>query len=155
MIKIIAIGNILLCDDGIGVKVIEAMRKTLLDIDEGVAVLIGETDFYYCLENIEPEDFLIIVDSTYLGIVPGTITVLAISECDKYVDECVTEHGDSLVDVLRRECRDIDGYLIGIEVAKIGFSLELSSVLQDEFQNIYLRVYGEIKSIISEQLKIS
>ncbi len=155
MIKIIGIGNILLCDDGIGVRVVEAMKKNFLGINEQVAVMAGETDFYYCLDNIYSGDFIILIDSTYLGIEPGTITVLTLNECDKYVDDFTTEHGDNLVDILRREHREINGYLIGIEAERIGFSLELSSVLQDKFQEICLRVCGEIKDITTEYLKIS
>lgn len=155
MIKIIGIGNILLCDDGIGVRVVEEMKKNLLEINEQVAVLVGETDFYYCLDNIDSGDFIILVDSTYLGIEPGRITVLTLNECDKYVDDFTTEHGDNLVDILRREHREINGYLIGIEAGRIEFSLELSSVLQEKFQDICLSVCGEINDIVKDYFKIA
>lgn len=155
MIKIFGIGNILLCDDSIGVRVVEIMKKSFIEINEQVAVFMGETDFYYCLDNIDSEDFIILVDSTYLGIEPGTITVLTLNECDKYVDNIITEHGDNLLDILRREHREINGYLIGIEAERIEFSLDLSSVLQDKFQDICLRVFEEIKDIVREYIIIS
>lgn len=155
MIKIIAIGNILLGDDGIAIKVTQAMKQVFLGGNEEIAVIIGETDFNYCLENIEPKDFVIIIDSTYFGLEPGSVTTMTLEDCDKYLRSTITAHGDSLINILRREYRHIKGYLVGVEVAGVDFSLELSSILQEKFQEICLRVSGEIQELVSEYLKSS
>ncbi|MEG2017865.1 MAG: hypothetical protein RR128_05325, partial [Clostridium sp.] len=94
------------------------------------------------------EDFVIILDSTYLGIEPCTVTVLTLEQCDKYMNTFITAHEDSLIKVLRRQYREIKGYLIGIEIADIGFSLELSTVLQERFQEICLIIKEKIKDIL-------
>ena len=148
MIKVIGIGNILLSDDGIGIKVLENLEKDLEEISDNIKIIIGETDCYYCLDNIEEEDFLIILDSTYLGIEPGSVTVLTLEECDEYMKSFITAHEDSLINILRRQYRDVKGYLIGIEIAEIGFSLELSMVLQEKFQEICLIIKEKIKDIL-------
>lgn len=148
MIKVIAIGNILLSDDGIGVKVLENLEKDLKNFSDNIQVIIGETDCYYCLDNIEGEDFLIILDSTYFGIEPGSVIVLTLEECDEYMKSFITAHEDSLINILRRQYREVKGYLIGIEIAEIGFSLELSTILQERFQEICLIIKEKIKDIL-------
>lgn len=148
MIKVIAIGNILLSDDGIGVKVLENLEKDLKNFSDNIQVIIGETDCYYCLDNIEGEDFLIILDSTYFGIESGSVIVLTLEECDEYMKSFITAHEDSLINILRRQYREVKGYLIGIEIAEIGFSLELSTILQERFQEICLIIKEKIKDIL-------
>lgn len=155
MIKIIAIGNILLGDDGISIKVVEAIKNELLNTSDQVAVLIGETDFYYCLENIKSEDTVIIIDSTYFGLEPGEMTLLTLEECDRYISEFITAHGESLVNILRREYREVKGYFFGIEIASIEVSLELSEVLQGKFRNICSNINKAIKDIIAWYFTVS
>lgn len=154
MIKIIAIGNILLGDDGIGIRVTEAMKPVFLGYSEEISVIIGETDIYYCLENIESDDLLIIIDSSYFGLEPGTVTRLTLEECDKFTKNFITAHGENLINILRQDYRNIRGYFIGIEVSVIDYSLELSAILQDKLQEICLRVSGEIQEIVSKYLMV-
>lgn len=151
MIKVIAIGNILLSDDGIGVKVLENIEEDLKIYSDNIEVIVGETDCYYCIDNIEKDDFVIILDSTYFGTESGTVTVLTLEQCDKYMKNFITAHEDSLINILRHQYREIKGYLIGIEIAAIDFSLELSTVLQDKFQTICLTILKNIIHILNLQ----
>ena len=118
MIKVFGIGNILLCDDGIGVRVIEYLKDQIIGIDKEIEVIVGETDVMFCLEQIEKEDFIIIVDSTYLNLKPGTITTLSLEQCDVFLNKLNSQHEESILRVLRTELREIKGYLIGIEIGK-------------------------------------
>ena len=52
MIKVFGIGNILLGDDGIGVKVVEKLNESIKSIGRDIEVIIGETDYLYCLNEI-------------------------------------------------------------------------------------------------------
>ena len=62
MIKIIGIGNILMGDDGIGVKVVDVLEKKMKNM--GIEFIKAETDVDYALDNIKDGDFLFIIDST-------------------------------------------------------------------------------------------
>lgn len=150
MIKIFAIGNIILGDDGIGVKVMEFIGAQLESYSEEVKVLIVGIDYIYCLNEINKEDNVILVDSTYFGIEPGRVSVLNLKECDKFISPCRDMHSENLLRVLREEYREIPGYLVGIEVEKVNYSLELSNTLKDNFSEITKKVFREIKRIIGD-----
>ena len=64
MIKVFGIGNILLGDDGIGVRVVEKIKEEIKNISEDIDVIIGETDYLYCLNQIDEDDTIVIIDST-------------------------------------------------------------------------------------------
>ena len=171
MIKVFGVGNIMLCDDGIGVKVAEYIKNELessknkkirvnkneklglkdkwkLGDCNDVEVIIGETDFMYCLEYINEGDFIIIIDGTYFDLKPGHVSKLSFKECDNFIEEVKDAHGDNLLKVLRREYRDITGCLIGIEIEKVDYSLELSPKLNKEFNGICERVLEKILSLV-------
>lgn len=150
MIKIFAIGNIILGDDGIGVKVMEFIGAQLESYSKEVKVLIVGIDYIYCLNEINKEDTVILVDSTYFGIEPGRVSVLNLKECDKFISPCRDMHSENLLRVLREEYREIPGYLVGIEVEKVNYSLELSKTLKDNFSEITKKVFREIKRIIGD-----
>lgn len=150
MIKIFAIGNIILGDDGIGVKVMEFIGAQLESYSKEVKVLIVGIDYIYCLNEINKEDTVILVDSTYFGIQPGRVSVLNLKECDKFISPCRDMHSENLLRVLREEYREIAGYLVGIEVEKVNYSLELSKTLKDNFSEITKKVFREIKRIIGD-----
>lgn len=150
MIKIFAIGNIILGDDGIGVKVMEFIGAQLESYSKEVKVLIVGIDYIYYLNEINKEDTVILVDSTYFGIEPGRVSVLNLKECDKFISPCRDMHSENLLRVLREEYREIAGYLVGIEVEKVNYSLELSNTLKDKFSEITKKVFREIKRIIGD-----
>ena len=168
----------MLCDDGIGVRVAEYIKKKLEDIhsknlkpnDNGklgvtnnkklglkdtwksnvkdnIEVIIGETDFMYCLEFINKDDFVVIIDGTYFDFKPGHVSKSSFEDCDNFIGEVKDAHGDTLLKVLRREYRDIKGCLIGIEIAKIDYSLELSPKLNKEFNSICENILYQILSL--------
>lgn len=156
MIKVIGIGNILSCDDGIGVRVAKELKKRFTGVEE-IEVIIGETDYMYCLDNINDDDFVIIIDSTYFMIRPGIITTLNFEDCDKIIfrnyGNNKSAHDESLLRILRNEKRNIKGCLIGIEVDKIEFSLELSKRISKKFALICDNVYNEILKVFNKYLK--
>ncbi len=150
MIKIFAIGNIILGDDGIGVKVMEFIGAQLESYSKEVKILIVGIDYIYYLNEINKEDTVILVDSTYFGIEPGRVSVLNLKECDKFINPCRDMHSENLLRVLREGYREIAGYLVGIEVEKVNYSLELSNTLKDKFSEITKKVFREIKRIIGD-----
>lgn len=150
MIKIFAIGNIILGDDGIGVKIMESIGDQIQSYSKEVKVLIVGIDYIYCLNEINKEDTVILVDSTYFGIEPGRVSVLNLKECDKFISPCRDMHSENLLRVLREEYREIPGYLVGIEVEKVNYSLELSKTLKNNFSEITKEVFREIKRIIGD-----
>ncbi len=149
MIRVFGIGNVLLCDDGIGVRVVEKMKESIERLSNDVEVIIGETDFMYCIEAIDYSDFIIIVDSTYFKAEPGTIKVLFFENCDEFLSKSTSAHEDSFLSLLRTDYRNIQGYVIGIEIGKVDYDLELSKGISDKFDDICKGVLERIKKLIA------
>lgn len=151
MVKVFGIGNILLKDDGIGVRLARNIKRRVdKDNINEIEVFIGETDYLYCLENINDDEFIIILDSTYFGINPGKIIFKKLEECDKLISKEITAHETSLLSLVRLEKTNVNGYFIGIEIDSIEYSLELSNILQKRFNSIYDEVYEFIVKIAKE-----
>lgn len=139
--KVIAIGNILMKDDGIGIRVAEGIRERLEKC--GIEVIIGETDFDYCASKIDEGDFLYIIDAAYSGKMPGEITVLPIEDYRCEVNP-YTQHGFSILNLLFLYYKEIRGYVIGIEINEIGYDLNLSDELKIRLDVISEKVIQQI-----------
>ena len=146
MIKIIAIGNRLMGDDGVAIQVIESIKDELEKLR--LKVIIGETDFEYSIREIENDDFIIIIDSTYLGKEPGEVTVFNLEEYKLVSGYKDSQHQLKLMDILNIYNKKVVGYIIGIEVYDISFNLSLSEKLKASFETIKFKVLEEIKNIL-------
>ncbi|WP_139905488.1 hydrogenase maturation protease [Clostridium thermarum] len=139
-IKVIAIGNRLLGDDGVAIHIAEKLSKKLQN--KGVEVIIGETDFQYCLSKIEEEDFIIILDATWYDTVPGTVTTNELRDVYKLSSNqsLFSQHGYSLIRGLETYYKSLSGIIIGIEGRKFDFDLYLSSEIEESFEDICKKV---------------
>ena len=143
--KIIAIGNRLMEDDSVAIKIAEALYENLIEL--GVVVIIGETDFEFCLSKIDEEDFIIVLDATKLGLNAGEITLYDLKDI-KSKKNSLTQHGYNFVDALMNYSKGINGKFIGIEGNSFHFSLALSNELENKFQDICKKVLRICKDFI-------
>lgn len=143
--KLIAIGNRIMSDDGIGVLIGEELKDNLENI--GVKVIIGETDVDYCLSLIEDGDFLFVLDATLYGIKPGTVSLVELDKTGDFFEKGYSQHQLSLIKLLNSySLKKVSGFVIGIEVSNIEFGIELSEVLKESFKKIKNQVYSLIIS---------
>lgn len=143
MKKVIAIGNRIMMDDAIGIKVVEGIEDDLKQL--GFSIVIGETDIDYTLNEINEGDFIIIVDSSLMGVDPGTINVSNLKNIKEYNEKTYSLHQMSLVKVLSSsDLFKIDGLLITIEASEINFGMELSRILKNKFEAIKNKILKEI-----------
>lgn len=146
-IKVIAVGNTLMEDDGVAIVVLEKLKEKF--IERSVEVIIGETDFQYCISSIEDGDFIFFIDAVYYGKKPGEITVIPLQKY-KYKKKYYTQHSYSIVDLIKLYFKAINGYIIGIEIGKVSFRYGLSAVLDNNIDIISENVLKEIDSRIKE-----
>lgn len=139
--KVIAIGNILMGDDSIGIRVLKIIEGSLKSY--GIASFIGETDFEYCISEINDGDSVIIIDAAMLGKKVGTITEISIEGCIDY-KESRTEHSNSLLSMLYVHFKNIKVYVIGIEIENITYDLNISRSLELSLQEISQTVLNKI-----------
>lgn len=143
-IKVIAIGNVIMGDDGIGIRVLEKIRNRLEE--RGMECIIGETDFDYCISKISKEDFIFIIDAAYCGKNIGDVTVFSFEEYDlmKYG---ISQHGICLYNMLPLGLRAVKGYIIGIEIKNVNFSILLTKEISDKLDDICENVINSMKGL--------
>ena len=143
-ILVLGIGNRLMEDDGIGVRIAEelAMESDMQNVD----FVVGETDVDFCLSKLLEADHCIIIDSAYLGNEPGTISVFPLKEIIEQKRSAMSFHDFDLIHAMTTENLLKEGLLITVEVSNINFSTELSSVMNERFRGIL----HDIKEILNE-----
>lgn len=150
MIKVIGIGNLLMGDDSIALRIIDSIEEKLNQLNLKIKCIKAETDFNYALDNIQNGDFIFILDSTLLGIEYGQITKIPLGEAEKYSNNLLSIHSISLISLINHSNIEIKGLILGIEVAKVEFSLDITNELKERFEGICSEVYTIIKTNILE-----
>lgn len=99
-VLILGIGNTLLTDEGVGVHLVERMRREVGEI-EGVEYLDGGTLSFTLAGPISRAEGLIVVDAARLGEAPGTLKVFHDEAMDRYLaGNRASVHEVSLGDLL-------------------------------------------------------
>lgn len=101
-ITVIGIGNTLLRDDGIGVRVVEALRDSDLAETAGAAFIDGGTMGFRLAGLIAGQQACILVDAADLGAAPGTVRTLAPQDLDRWFADGgrSSAHEAGLIDLL-------------------------------------------------------
>lgn len=147
---ILGIGNLLLCDEGVGVHVAHALLREQLP--EHVVTLEVGTAFLDAIPEIEQADRIIIVDAMQADHAPGTIYRVPFEDCVK--PECIASlHGFDLSRVLFLAGRDTlpDVIVIGVEPARIDWGTDLSPEVQKMIPSVLDAVKAEIAREKEEQ----
>lgn len=148
-IKVIAMGNVLMKDDAIGIEVGKEIEERLLE--KGIKVIYGETDVQYSLSNVQRDDYIFILDAAYYGKEPGEITCLSLNT---FVSKKkgYSQHNYSFIDLLKLYYPSVKGEIYAIEVKEVEFGFGLSSVLQEKLEVISKEILDKIeKSMIKNK----
>lgn len=98
-ILVLGVGNILLSDEGIGVRIVEAL-ETRYHLPECVEVLDGGTAGMELIGAMADRDHLVIADVVLSSQQPGTILVLRDQEVPALFTRKISPHQLGLSDVL-------------------------------------------------------
>jgi hydrogenase maturation protease len=97
-IRIICLGNELVHDDGVGVRVGRVLRE--LDLPEGVSVELRRVVGLELLDELEGDEALILVDASHTGGEPGTCQLLELDVAVGLARSPYCSHGMSLAEIL-------------------------------------------------------
>lgn len=145
-LRVIGVGNILLCDEGIGVHVVRELHRRGIPpeveyVDGGVA---GAT----LLNLIEGEKRVVIVDAVDAPFPPGTVLRLSPAELAGHRGPSWSLHDLNLAGTLglmRLRGTLPETLVLGVVPADIEtYSLDLSGPLAARFGEIVEKVLGEI-----------
>lgn len=146
-IKVIAIGNVLMKDDAIGIEVIKEIEEKLLE--KNIEVIYGETNIHHCISVVKEDDYIIILDAACFEKNPGEITFLPLN---KFISKKkgYSQHSYSFLDLIRIYYPNIQGEIYGIEVKEVEFGFGLSSVLQPQLNIISKKILSKINKSIKK-----
>ncbi|SNZ15745.1 HyaD/HybD family hydrogenase maturation endopeptidase [Hydrogenobacter hydrogenophilus] len=147
-VLVLGIGNILLSDEGVGVRVVEELRKNY-SFSDGVELMDGGTlgiDLLYFMEGFER---LLVVDAVLGGGPPGTLYKLKDEEVKAYFRKKVSAHELgfqevlALADLLGKKPKEV--VMIGIEPESLDLSVELSYSIKRRMQDLIDKVLEQLR----------
>jgi hydrogenase maturation protease len=144
---ILGVGNLLLSDEGVGLRVVERLVTTCT-LPEEVQVLDGGTlglDLLYYLEGVEN---LLIIDAVEMGKEPGTLIRLEGDEVPSFLSVKISPHQVGIPDMLfAAKLRDIyprHVVLWGVQPGTLDVGLDLSPRVNAQVDVVVAKILEEL-----------
>ncbi len=148
---VLGVGNILLKDEGVGVRVVEELERRY-DVPENVRLVDGGTQGLWLMSTIQEADRLIVVDAVLGRKEPGTIYRLERDDLPKGLRAKQSAHDSDLVESLNL-CTLLDTgprsvVVVGIEPEDIQpYGLELTDTVASKIEDLIARVIEELAAM--------
>ncbi|MRR51874.1 MAG: HyaD/HybD family hydrogenase maturation endopeptidase [Rhodocyclaceae bacterium] len=147
---ILGVGNILLTDEGIGVRVIETLQQRYR-FPPDVEVVDGGTAGMELLETLEHADNLIIVDAVRVGQPPGTVVRMAGDEVPVFFRTKISPHQIGISDLMAalyfRDASPKNMVVIGFQAVDLSDGMKLSPQAAAKVDYMATRVVGELANL--------
>jgi hydrogenase maturation protease len=143
-ILVAGIGNILCCDEGIGIHTIQEMKK--LNLDGPIELLDMGTSTMDLISYLDGFETLIVIDAIKAGGVPGTVYRCRLEDLLPNDDGPVSLHDIGLVEALamaNKMGRKIETVIIGVEPKEVKWGMELS-------EEVRKRITWVIEAVLKE-----
>ena len=128
-IVVLGIGNILMSDEGVGVRAVEELERCY-DLPPEVQVIDGGCSGMEMLDDLARADHVVIVDAVLAGATPASIVTLHEDEVPAFFTAKLSPHQVGLCDVLAalKLTDESPGglTLIGVQPASLDLAMELS-----------------------------
>lgn len=98
-VLILGVGNILLCDEGFGVKAVEFLRSAYT-FSENVTLADGGTLGMLLIPDMQSADLVVVLDVVKCGGAPGTFYLLSGDDLRKSIGFKDSTHQTDLADIL-------------------------------------------------------
>lgn len=148
-VVVLGVGNILLSDEGVGVRAIEALREGYL-LPEGVEVIDGGTSGMELLEDLSRADLLVVADAVNAGLPPASILRIAGEDVPVFFRAKLSPHQVGLSDVLadlefmgEPPCETV---IIGVQPLSLETSMELSPAVAERLPEVVDRIVAELRA---------
>lgn len=149
-VVVLGIGNILLSDEGVGVRVVEALERDYT-LPPAVNVIDGGTCAMEMLEQLENLDALIVVDCVRHGQPPGTPVLLKDDDVPVFFKTKLSPHQVGLSDVLAS--LEFTGRapkhtaIIGIQPASMELGMELTPTVAERLPALLAMTVAELRGL--------
>jgi hydrogenase maturation protease len=143
-------GNILLEDEGLGIRALEALEERF-DIPPEVECLDGGTTGMGLLDDISGREHLIVLDAVQTGDPPGTLVELRGENVPVYFGLKITPHQLGLADVLAtlELTGDTPGTVtvLGLVPKSLDLNLELSPLIRARLNPLVETAASELEML--------
>lgn len=149
-IMVLGVGNILLRDEGIGVRVVEHLKEAYR-FPDNVELLDGGTAGLDLLPVVRDVDHLIIVDTVKTNEPPGAIFRFTSDDIEVKVPYKTSLHQIGMVEVFaiaEALGRKINGVIIGIQPEDMSdWGLELTPTIEAKIPELMALVLKELEAV--------
>ena len=146
---VLGIGNLVMSDDGIGVRVIQQLSASFR-FPDGVALLDGGTLGLDLLPRLEGVERLLVVDAVDIGKTPGTLARLSGDDVPIVLETKVSPHQMGLKDLLAvamlQGFAPLEMVLWGVQPEKIEMGVDLSTAVAGALDALVKNVLLELDS---------
>ena len=146
-IAIVGVGNILLGDEGIGVRVVKELEKE--KYSEEINFLDAGTAFFSIVSELRNFKKAIIIDAVHGGKKAGTVYRFNIDDVAGKGNSIISLHDFGVIESiqLERVIAKLPDEIIfyGVEPKNVTPSLELSSVLQCKLKYVVQKIFEELR----------
>ncbi len=147
-ILVLGVGNILLRDEGVGVRVVEAMER--MDLPPDVELVDGATAGFDLLDVLADRRKVIVVDAIDFDCEPGTVVRLEPEDIMPQTDPGVSQHEVGLMDALAATrllgIAPGEVIILGVKPKNDDYGLELSSEISGLVPKIVDLVLAELET---------
>ena len=146
---VLGIGNLVMSDDGIGVRVIQQLSASFR-FPDGVDLLDGGTLGLDLLPRLEGVERLLVVDAVDIGKTPGTLARMSGDDVPIVLETKVSPHQMGLKDLLAvamlQGFAPLEMVLWGVQPEKIEMGLDLSPAVAGAVDALVKNVLLELDS---------
>lgn len=149
-VVVLGVGNILLTDEGVGVRVVEQLEAQYV-LPDGVAVIDAGTSAMEILEDLENLDLLVIADAVFAHQEPAALVKLAGDDVPAFFQRNMSPHQVGLSDVLA--ALEFNGrapkktVICGIKPVSMQLGMELSPEVAAKVPALLDMVLGELRAV--------
>jgi len=152
-ITVLGIGNILLKDEGVGVRVIEHLKE--YNLPKEVELIDGGTATASLFPIFAETDYLIVIDAVKGKMSPGTIYRLGLNDLMPTKKASISLHDLGLLEALDM-AKKIGKFpksvvIFGIEPKEINWGMELSPDINRKLPQIARLVVKEIERLLRKK----
>lgn len=147
MLRVVALGNRYKKDDAIAIEVAENLKNKLIEKD--IDVLICNTDYEFCFESINEDDYLIILLAAHSDKNTGSLQLCKISDAVQFYKKSIPANPFNLniFNLMNLFHLSYAGYIISVNVKDVSFGSGLSKELENDFIQICRKIELLIKNI--------
>lgn len=148
-IVLLGVGNILLTDEGLGVHVINDLRRNYT-FTPSISLVDGGTMGMELLTYMRGMKKILLIDAINGGEAPGTVYEFPHKELEQYFTEHISVHEVGMQDILRiraiQEDPLEDAVVIGVEPLSLEVGFEPSEVVAKALPDVKERVIKTLQS---------